>query len=144
MEVLTTGPVLGTNRDRVILFLRAQGYSQSIQPADAVFAAWSGSEVVGALRLAVEDGVLVLRGMRVREDLRRRGIGRQLLGRIDEAIGETTCWCIPYGWLTGFYGTIGFKIADVEAVPEILVERLARYTQQRLDVAIMVRRAGHG
>ena len=56
--------------------------------------------VIGAVRLAAEHGVTVLRGMRVRSDLRRRGIGGQLLGRLDEALGPATCYCIPYAWLT--------------------------------------------
>ena len=140
MEVLTTGPVIGPDRESTVAFLRAEGYSQPIQPADEVFAAWSGSEVVGAVRLAAEDGVIVLRGMRVREDLRRRGIGRQLLSRLDTAIGKTACWCIPYGWLTDFYATIGFAIADAGDAPAFLAERHRRYFQQGLNVAIMVRR----
>jgi N-acetylglutamate synthase-like GNAT family acetyltransferase len=78
--------------------------------------------------------------MRVRGDLQRQGIGRQLLGRLDDAIGEATCWCIAYAWLTGFYATIGFKVADVGESPEFLAERCRRYVQQGLSVVMMVRR----
>ncbi len=140
MEVLTAGPVIGPAREMVVAFLRAEGYSQPIQPVDEFFAAWAGSEVVGAVRLAAENGVIVLRGMRVRDDLRHRGIGRQLLGRLDDAIGKTTCWCIPYGWLTDFYATIGFKVVAVGDAPAFLAERHMGYVQQGLNVVIMVRR----
>jgi GNAT superfamily N-acetyltransferase len=140
MRVVTKGPVIGADREAAVAFLRAAGYSKPIQPADEVFAAWAGSEVIGAVRLAREQGVLVLRGMRVREDLRRRGIGRQLLRHLDEAMGKTTCWCIPYAWLTDCYGTIGFKVADVVDSPAFPAERRLQYVQQGLDVAIMVRR----
>ena len=139
MQVLTKGAASGAERQSAMGFLRAAGYSQPIQDADEVFAAWTGSEVVGAVRLAREHGVLVLRGMRVREDLRRRGVGRQLLRSLDEAIGKTTCWCISYSWLTAFYGTIGFKVADVAHAPAFLAERRRQYVQEGLDVAIMVR-----
>jgi N-acetylglutamate synthase-like GNAT family acetyltransferase len=140
MEVLTAGPVVGPDREMVLAFLRTEGYSQPIQAVDECFAAWLGAEVVGAARLAAEDGVTVLRGMRVREDLRHRGIGRQLLGRLDDAIGKTTCWCVPYGWLTDFYATIGFRVVDVGNAPAFLAERHRQYAQQGLNVVIMVRR----
>jgi len=140
MDIAVTGPVQDTDRERVIAFLRDEGYSQPIQAADEIFAAWADSEVVGAARLAVEEGVTVLRGMRVRANLRHRGIGRQLLRRLDEVLGTTTCYCIPYGWLTEFYGGIGFKLVNTNQVPPFLAERHARYTQVGLDVVLMVRR----
>jgi GNAT superfamily N-acetyltransferase len=140
MKVLTAGPVIGPDRDVVLAFLGTEGYSRPIQPADEIFAAWAGAEVVAAVRLAAEGDVLVLRGMRVREDLRRRGVGRQLLSRLDGAIGQRTCWCIPYGWLTDFYASIGFEVADVGDAPAFLAERHTRYVQQGLNVVIMVRR----
>ena len=139
MDVLTAGPVIGPDRETVLAFLRAAGYSQPIQPADEVFAAWAGDEVVGAVRLAREHGVIVLRGMRVREDLRRRGIGGQLLRGLDGALDKTATWCIPYAWLTNFYATIGFRLGELGEVPTVLNERHSQYVQQGLNVVIMVR-----
>ena len=60
--MVITGPVVGTDRAAVISFLRAEGYAQTIQVADGIYAAWSASDVVGAVRLAPEHGVTVLRG----------------------------------------------------------------------------------
>ena len=140
MQVVITGPLVGTDRAAVISFLRAEGYAQSIHVADCIYAAWSGSEVVGAVRLAPEHGVTVLRGMRVRSDLRRKCIGSSLLNRLAEVLGEQNCYCIPYSWLVGFYGQIGFEVARPNQVPAFLAERYADYVQRGLDVAVMVRK----
>jgi len=144
MDTLITGPVLGADRDRAVAFLATYGISQSIQPGDHIFVALAGTEVVGAVRLAVESGVLVLRGMRVRADVQRRGIGTRLLGRLDDAVGDMTCWCIPYGWLTTFYGQIGFRLAAIDEAPDFLAERCRQYREHGLDVTVMVRMSrGH-
>jgi hypothetical protein len=84
IAVVIAGPGEGAARERVVTFLRAEGYAESIQANDRVFA-WLGAEPVGAVRLAVEQSETVLRGMRIRRDLQRRGIGRQLISRLAEA-----------------------------------------------------------
>jgi predicted N-acetyltransferase YhbS len=127
------------DRDRAIAFLRAEGYGQAIDDADRMFVVTLGPDVVAAVRLAIEHGVLMLRGMRVRTDMRRRGVGLQLLQRVEREIGQRTCYGIPFAWLEVFYGRIGFrKIPDSEA-PPFLVERARRYRQRGLDV-IVIRR----
>ena len=77
--------------------------------------------------------------MRVRADLRRRGIGRQLLAAINGALGGDECWCLPYAWLTGLYGTSGFKPVEVGEAPKFLTERHTAYRDAGLDVVIMRR-----
>jgi N-acetylglutamate synthase-like GNAT family acetyltransferase len=47
--------------------------------ADRFFISEMDGELVGGVRLALEEGALVLRGMRVRADMQRRGIGTRLL-----------------------------------------------------------------
>ena len=140
MQVAITGPIEGTDRERVRIFLRSEGYAQPVPADNQVFAAWMDSEVVGAVRLAAEQGVTVLRGMRVRSDLRRRGIGRKLLSHVDQVLGSTTCYCLPYAWLTTFYGGMGFTVIDGQEAPAFLVDRHSRYTERGLNVVIMVRR----
>jgi GNAT superfamily N-acetyltransferase len=83
--------------------------------------------------------VTVLRGMRVHRDLRRSGIGRQLLDHLDQVLGNTTCYCIPFAWLTGFYGAIGFVQIETPAAPAFLSERYAVYVEQGLNMIIMRR-----
>ena len=134
-----SGPILGAERDLVVTFLRDEGYKETIQAADLIFAAWNGIEVLGAVRLAEENGVTVLRGMRVRHDLRRQGIGTQLLHKLAESIGLQTCYCIPYGWLLGFYGRIGFERISPDQTPDFLKDRLANYRERGLNVDVMAR-----
>lgn len=141
MTVVTSGPVHGEVRERAVEFLGTFGISRSIQPADRLFVARDGAEVVGAVRLADEDGVLVLRGMRIRADFQRRGLGSRLLDRLSDAIGEVDCWCIPYSWLTAFYGRIGFALAPGDKAPTFLAERQRAYAENGIDVVIMVRRS---
>jgi len=140
MHVVTRGPLDGPDRDEAVAFLRAEGYSHTISPADRVFAAWMNAEIVGAVRLAAEHGAIVLRGMRVRSDVTRRGIGRQLLDRLQKELGPATCYCIPYAWLIGFYGRIGFQVIDSANAPPFLAERHAAYRQRGLNIVIMERR----
>jgi GNAT superfamily N-acetyltransferase len=137
--VAIRGPALGAERDRVLTFLRSEGYATPIQESDQMFAAWVDDEVAGAVRLAIEEGTLVLRGMRVRSDLQRRGIGRQLLRRLDAEIGTRRCYCIPYAWLTGFYGTIGFTTMAPADAPVFLADRLVTYRQRGIDALVMMR-----
>ena len=139
MEVSITAPVAEANRIDVVTFLRAEGYTQHIQAADEIVAGWIGSEVVGAVRLATEQGVTVLRGMRVRHDMQRQGIGLRLLEALAAMLGRRNCYCIPYSWLLGFYGRIGFEEARPDQVPAFLAERHARYTERGLSVSLMVR-----
>jgi hypothetical protein len=58
-----------------------------------------------------------------------------------DAIGDVTCWCIPYGWLTAFYARIGFEVAPIDEAPDFLADRHRVYGQHGLDVAIMVRKS---
>ena len=122
-----------------IRFLREENYKEAIQPADEVFAACIQSEVVGVVRLAHENGVIVLRGMRVKHDLRGRGTGTLMLQKLAETLGSHTCYCIPYAWLLGFYGRIGFERIGPDETPPFLAERLADYQKRGLDVDVMVR-----
>jgi predicted N-acetyltransferase YhbS len=135
----TAGPVQGRERDEAVAFLRREGYTSAVSPADHVFVATVGGELAGVVRLSTEHGVLVLRGMRVRSDLQRQGIGSQLLIRLTEAIGGDLCYCIPRGWLQSFYGSVGFEEVAESGAPPFLAERLQHYRQKGLDVVIMRR-----
>jgi len=98
----------------VITFLRGEGYQQPIGDADR--------------------RALVLRGMRVRADVRRRGIGTHLLAEVAATIGSQTCYCIPYRWLISFYAQAGFLQVRPEEVPAFLARRHEKYMGDGLDV----------
>jgi predicted N-acetyltransferase YhbS len=126
-------------RDRAIAFLRQQRYAHAVGPRDRFFVAELADEVVAVVRLCREEGVLVLRGMRVRSDLQRQGIGTQLLAELEKAIGAETCYCIAYRWLIAFYGQIGFRPSSADETPQFLVERHAGYVAAGQEAVLLLR-----
>lgn len=130
-----------SDRDRILFAYRAWNYQGGFAPADLVWLAESRSELIGVVRLSLENGVLVLRGMRVAEPWRRRGVGSRLLHALAGWLGDRVCYCLPYSHLVSFYSQIGFaELTPVDA-PPFLAHRLADYRHRELDVTLMVRPA---
>lgn len=127
--------------ERIIVeaFYCETAYYGGLTAADTVIVAESDGELVGAVRLCVEEDVLVLRGMRVRENFRRQGVGTQILAAVDRFVGERQCYCIAHRHLRSFYGQIGFNEIQLNTAPTFLQQRLAKYTEQGLVVIIMAR-----
>ena len=128
-------------RDAVAAFYRAQDYPTTLRPLDAPIIAEDDGRRCGVFRLCIENDILVLRGMRVREDLRRQGIGTRMLHAAVPIIGERVCFCIPFRHLREFYGQIGFVEIPPDEAPPFLRERCAAYVQHGTD-AIITRRPG--
>ena len=128
-------------RPRVEVFYRENDSFVAIVPSDVVIVAEDGGAVCGVVRLCREDGVLVLRGMHLREDVRRQGIGTRMLRAAEPLIGGRVCFCIPYSHLRAFYGQVGFVEIDPTEAPPFLRERCAAYVRSGLD-AILMRRPG--
>jgi predicted N-acetyltransferase YhbS len=139
MQGVEVRAVVDDERDRAVAFLRQEGYSQAIQDEDRVFAALRGPEVIAAVRLASEHGVTVLRGMRVRRDFQRQGVGRALVHHLVGASGTDECYCIAYRWLVTFYGEVGFQEVMPSEAPSFLAARYARYLQDGSAVVVMRR-----
>ena len=78
MTAVRSRPIATDEREAVIAFLRGEGYTHSIGMSDRFFVSELDGEIVGAVRLSQDDGVLILRGMRVRNDVQRHGIGTHL------------------------------------------------------------------
>jgi N-acetylglutamate synthase-like GNAT family acetyltransferase len=95
-----------------------------------------------AVRLCEEHGVLLLRGMRVCEGLRRQGIGTRLLQTIEPIVGERQCFSIPHRYLRSFYGRTGFVEIEEGAAPAFLGERCAEYRRKHGRDVIIMRRPG--
>jgi N-acetylglutamate synthase-like GNAT family acetyltransferase len=135
MIVREAGP---SDFERLSAFYKRSGYRPAICRSDLFILAEEPEGICGALRLCVEEGVLVLRGMRVAPGRQRRGIGKRLLTRAVEAAEGRECFCIPHRRLIGFYAQVGFvEIADAEA-PEFLRERRRRYGEEyALDVTLL-------
>ncbi len=137
--MVTIRCALPTELKRLETFYRETVYYGGLKAADTVIVAESDGEIVGAVRLCEEEGVLVLRGMRVREDLHRQGVGTQILAAVDRFVGERQCYCIAHRHLRSFYGQIEFDEIQLNTAPAFLQQRLAKYTEQGLDVIIMAR-----
>jgi N-acetylglutamate synthase-like GNAT family acetyltransferase len=94
---------------------------------------------VGIVRIVDEEGHFVLRGMNVRRNRQRQGIGKQMLVELQEHIDGRDCYCLAFSHLEDFYGTIGFEMIRIDQAPDHLTERLERYISMGLDTIIMKR-----
>jgi GNAT superfamily N-acetyltransferase len=127
--------------ERVRIAYEGWNYTHAINASDTVWLAENQGELVGVVRIAREEDVLVLRGMRVARDLQGRGVGSQLLRAVVRWLRTRECFCIPYVHLIGFYGQVGFLEIAPEGTPAFLAQRLADYRRLGLAVTLM-RRAG--
>ena len=125
---------------RVLAVYAALGYRRTIDPADTVWLAESAEEAVGIVRVAAEQGTLVLRGMRIAEHARRQRLGTRMLDAIAEWLQGRECYCVPYPHLMGFYGQIGFTVIEPADAPVFLAGRLVDYQRSGEDVILMRRR----
>jgi GNAT superfamily N-acetyltransferase len=124
---------------RVLAVYAALGYRRAIDPADTVWLAETADEAVGIVRVAAEQGTLVLRGMRIAEHARRQRLGTRMLVAIAEWLQGRECQCVPYPHFQEFYAQIGFAVIDPAAAPVFLAKRLANYQQSGEDVILMRR-----
>ena len=134
--------VAGRDLQRVKRFYLQAEYLLPLEPTDRILVAETNGMIVGALRLCSEQGLLVLRGMRVREGMRRQGIGAALLLEVDRSLGASPCFCIPHSHLELFYEKAGFRRVPDGSGPQFLQQRCLQYRQRGLDVILMERPAG--
>lgn len=121
-------------------FYKSVGYTQPIQNHDKFFGAFHAGEMIGLVRLAFENEVWVLRGMQVRPSYQFFGVGTKLIQLLDSDLGNEQCFCLPHGWLDGFYGQIGFKtVNSLASVPDFLTERLAENKKKYPQLILMKR-----
>jgi GNAT superfamily N-acetyltransferase len=112
---------------RVLQFYAERRYGGGIRPEDAVLLAERDGELIGVVRLAAEEGVVVLRGMQVHPSFQRQGIGKRLLATVVQELDGRVCFCIPYAHLVGFYGGIGFHAIEPAKASIFLQLRLESY-----------------
>jgi GNAT superfamily N-acetyltransferase len=124
-------------------FYQEVGYSGGLNPSDRLVIAVANNVLLGAHRLCVEQDILLLRVMRVRQEIQRQGIGTAMLGFAEKLVAARSCYCIPYRHLSSFYAQVGFKEIAPDQAPEFLRHRLHQYRRSlHLDVIIM--RIDHG
>lgn len=119
--------VLESEFNRVREFYRLTGYTGDVQFGDVVVGAWRGNDLVGVVRIATEEGVRVLRGMRVLPEFQRQGIGTEILVEIRLLLNGTECFAIAYAHLKDFYGRIGFRDSNEQEAPAFLRLRINKY-----------------
>jgi GNAT superfamily N-acetyltransferase len=125
---------------RVLAVYAAAGYRRTIDPANTVWLAEDGGDAVGIVRVAAEQGTLVLRGMRIAEHARRQRLGTRMLEAIAEWLQDRECYCVPYPHLAVFYGQIGFIVLEPADAPAFLAERVEEYRRSGQDAILMMRR----
>lgn len=126
--------------EQVRQFYRATGYDGGAAIGDRVFISADTGGLIGVVRLVREFQTTVLRGMRVAEGARRRGVGTRLLGAVRAALHEEECFCLPYRYLAGFYGQIGFGCVEPADAPAFLAARLANHHARRAGDFVLMRR----
>jgi N-acetylglutamate synthase-like GNAT family acetyltransferase len=119
-------------------FYEEQGYGGGVHIDDELYVTMEQSKIIGALRLAPENNTLVLRAMFVASDWQRRGVGSALLKEVEPNIVRE-CYCLPHGYLEGFYGQIGFCRIEPEQAPSFLQARLAASQAKWGNIIIMKR-----
>lgn len=116
-------------------------YGAAIGMDDTVLVARSSVQIIGAVRLCPEQGVMVLRGMQIRTAFQRQGIGARLLAACQPYLDRGEAFCLPYTHLKAFYALSGFEPVHTAALPDFLAERLASYRMNGQDVLAMRRPA---
>lgn len=116
------------------------GYRSAAHASDTLIVAEHDRRIVGVVRLTIEYGHRMLRGMRVQPAFQRTGVGTQMLELAAKHIGARECFGIPYTHLLPFYARIGFAEILPSEAPPFLVERSESYRAEGLKVA-MIRRA---
>ena len=117
------------------------GYGGTFDSSDDVYYVAENEIVVGVVRIALEHGTFVLRGMQVRPSIRGKKIGRKLLDYLEIQMAQYTspCFCLPHEHLNSFYGEIGFTPTSSVSVPEFLQKRMSQYAESGLKISLLVR-----
>ena len=122
------------------IFYQITGYGGSVAPEDHVIYAKEEGCIIGVGRLSKEEGVLVLRGMRVLKEHRNQGVGRAILELLVKEGNSCDCYCIPYCSLRKFYSAKGFNEISLSEAPDFLRDRFKNYRARGLDVILMKRK----
>jgi len=112
-------------------FYRITDYGGSVAPVDLVVYATEEGRIIGASRLSEEEGVLVLRGIRVLREQRGRGVGLDSL-----VIEGSSRDC----YLRQFYAAKGFDEITPSEAPGLLCDRFRDYRARGLEVILMRRK----
>lgn len=122
--------------EAVLIHYQACNYGGGIDDKDIVVIA-QGTGIAGAVRICVENGSKILRGMQITPAFQRMGIGKMMLLYLTDHFDMADCYCLPYSHLKEFYGVIGFREIRPNEAPGFLAERLEIYLRKGLNVTMM-------
>ena len=123
--------------ERVKTFYASLRRIPDAEPDDFILLAENDDRnIVAAVRLCLEGGYLILRGMLIAHAYRRQGLGKQMLRVLEPHMSGQDCYCLPFAHLETFYGTVGFETVDDAHLSDFFRERLAKYQQGLSDPEI--------
>lgn len=80
-----------------------------------LMATWNGVPAALGRLVPLEDGSFEMGGIFVKSDFRKLGIARELVAHlVEKNKGKNGTWCIPFGHLSAFYQSCGFRKALAE------------------------------
>ncbi|HEY9585188.1 MAG TPA: GNAT family N-acetyltransferase [Candidatus Paceibacterota bacterium] len=119
--------------EKVREFYVEQNYPFGVDPGCTIVLAQTEHEIVGVVRVCTEHGVLVLRGMQIKPEFQRKGLGSKMLSELKGVLEGKECFAIPYAHLEGFYRQAGFKKIEDREAPKFLEERVACYREKHQE-----------
>jgi N-acetylglutamate synthase-like GNAT family acetyltransferase len=129
--------------DEISNFYATCNRKTMIDNDDIFVLAKQDNQIVGAVRLCLENGTYLLRTMQVREELQGQGFGRIILTEFEKLIQQmkvNEVLCMPYEHLEYFYGIIGFEKINLNESPEFLIDRLNNFHKKHSNQRVIIMR----
>lgn len=111
-------------------FYKSQQHKGKANGEDVVFVIWYEGELVGAVRLVPYDHFYWLRSLYIKEALRGKGLGLELLNFVKRSLEgpfKKDIHCFPYEHLQSFYSLGGYRLSDSQLLPETLTDLYLKY-----------------
>jgi len=122
----------------VLLHYEICNYGGGVQDTDSIVIAID-QQIIGAVRICIEHGIKVLRGMQIKPAWQKKGIGSSMLKFLADHVDMNGCYCLPYKHLQTFYASIGFNEISIQDAPQFLAQRLKKYLSSGSnEIVIMV------
>ena len=117
------------------------GYDWEFNKKEKVLCSFFKGKAIGVVRICKEEQYHVLRGMFIREQYRRKGVGELMLLQAEPILNQSISYCIPNLYLIPFYSLISFNRIMPENAPDFLQKRLEVYLLKYPDLIIMKRKS---
>lgn len=126
-------------RNELNQFYCEQGYHSGWGSSERAFIATNNGEIIGSVKIEVNNGFSVLRGMYIAKDYQGDGVGTEFLKHIEPILNKTTSYCMPFSHLGKFYEQIGFQAVSPDSFPEYLAKRYHGYENKGYRIIAMRR-----